>query len=485
MLFFAYDLDEYVDARDFYVPFETFVPGRIVRTFAELLDAIRRDDYEADKVARVRRPPFRPPRRWVDRPRHRPADPALGERPRPDHPDRAGPGRLRAVAAPAAPPPGGARHGPRRRARRQPGRHPRRPRGAPPGGPGGRPRPSPGARPARPARGRLAGDRRRATTWRPRGCSSSTTTSSRSTSSGRGRGPRSSRRGTPAGAFKKVGYSVLDKSFGMDEALASRVRIHSNYDVCLMPSRPPRRTTPRRSASRSTGSCRASGIPRTDVFFGEERLARPREAVRRPLRPAGGKRVILYAPTFRGDSVTDARATDDLDLDLLHDVARRRPRPARPAPPVHPVADDDRPRARRLRDRRVRPSRHQRADARQRRPRDRLLERDLRVRAARPADGLLRAGLRGVRARARLLLRLPDGRARADLRDDRQRWPSICAPGQFDLEPSSTGSGPPRSTSPTADRRARVTDELILPSMPGCDPEHSQDPGRAVPADQS
>ena len=30
--------------------------------------------------------------------------------------------------------------------------------------------------------------------------------------------------------------------------------------------------------------------------------------------------MILYAPTFRGDSVTDARATDDLDLDILHEA---------------------------------------------------------------------------------------------------------------------------------------------------------------------
>ncbi|HYH93721.1 MAG TPA: CDP-glycerol glycerophosphotransferase family protein [Candidatus Saccharimonadales bacterium] len=50
MLFFAYDLDEYVAERDFYVPFEEFVPGRIVRTFPELLDAIRRDDVQLDKV---------------------------------------------------------------------------------------------------------------------------------------------------------------------------------------------------------------------------------------------------------------------------------------------------------------------------------------------------------------------------------------------------------------------------------------------------
>jgi CDP-ribitol ribitolphosphotransferase len=50
MLFFAYDLDEYVVSRDFYVPFEEFVPGRIARTFEELLEALRRDDFEAEKV---------------------------------------------------------------------------------------------------------------------------------------------------------------------------------------------------------------------------------------------------------------------------------------------------------------------------------------------------------------------------------------------------------------------------------------------------
>jgi CDP-ribitol ribitolphosphotransferase / teichoic acid ribitol-phosphate polymerase len=51
MLFFAYDLEDYVATRDFYVPFESFVPGRIVRTFPEMLDAIRNDDYQAEKVA--------------------------------------------------------------------------------------------------------------------------------------------------------------------------------------------------------------------------------------------------------------------------------------------------------------------------------------------------------------------------------------------------------------------------------------------------
>jgi CDP-ribitol ribitolphosphotransferase len=50
MLFYAYDLEEYIASRDFYEPFESFVPGRIVRTFDELLDAIRREDYQLEKV---------------------------------------------------------------------------------------------------------------------------------------------------------------------------------------------------------------------------------------------------------------------------------------------------------------------------------------------------------------------------------------------------------------------------------------------------
>ena len=51
MLFFAFDLEEYIASRDFYEPFTSFAPGKIVRTFPELLDALRRGDFEHEKVA--------------------------------------------------------------------------------------------------------------------------------------------------------------------------------------------------------------------------------------------------------------------------------------------------------------------------------------------------------------------------------------------------------------------------------------------------
>lgn len=54
MLFYAYDLEAYVASRDFYVDYVDFVPGRIVRTFAELLDAIRREDYDVARLKAFR-----------------------------------------------------------------------------------------------------------------------------------------------------------------------------------------------------------------------------------------------------------------------------------------------------------------------------------------------------------------------------------------------------------------------------------------------
>lgn len=54
MLFFAPDLEEYVASRDFYVDYTSFVPGRIVRTFDALLDAIRREDHGAERLAAFR-----------------------------------------------------------------------------------------------------------------------------------------------------------------------------------------------------------------------------------------------------------------------------------------------------------------------------------------------------------------------------------------------------------------------------------------------
>ena len=50
MLFYAYDLQEYIATRDFYSDYEKFVPGKIVTTQNELLMAIKEQDFEQEKV---------------------------------------------------------------------------------------------------------------------------------------------------------------------------------------------------------------------------------------------------------------------------------------------------------------------------------------------------------------------------------------------------------------------------------------------------
>lgn len=123
-----------------------------------------------------------------------------------------------------------------------------------------------------------------------------------------------------SGAFKRIGYGVLDKTFGADESLVSLVAIHSNYDICLMASKT--------AAVHYAESFRQPlerfvtdiGMPRTDVLFGDEKIASIKAAVRTRYALPERKRVILYAPTFRGESVLRATSPRDLDLHALHRV---------------------------------------------------------------------------------------------------------------------------------------------------------------------
>lgn len=120
-----------------------------------------------------------------------------------------------------------------------------------------------------------------------------------------------------SGAFKRFGHSVRDASFGADAALTDRVRIHANYDVCLVGS-----------AEAATHYADAFGlpldrfrwdlgIPRTDAFFDADARSAAGQRVHDRYDIPAGRRIVLWAPTFRGDRVTDARDAEALDLGAL------------------------------------------------------------------------------------------------------------------------------------------------------------------------
>lgn len=121
-----------------------------------------------------------------------------------------------------------------------------------------------------------------------------------------------------SGAFKKFGHSLAGASFGADAELMARVRIHANYDLCLVGSSEAAVHYAEAFGLPLDRFVTRLGIPRTDLFFGDP-AREAAEDVRRRYR-LDDRRVVLYAPTFRGDRVTDARDAGHLDLHVLRDV---------------------------------------------------------------------------------------------------------------------------------------------------------------------
>lgn len=50
MVFYAYDLDDYIDERNFYYEYTEFAPGKIVKTVEELVNVINNSDYNIDRL---------------------------------------------------------------------------------------------------------------------------------------------------------------------------------------------------------------------------------------------------------------------------------------------------------------------------------------------------------------------------------------------------------------------------------------------------
>ena len=119
------------------------------------------------------------------------------------------------------------------------------------------------------------------------------------------------------GAFKKFGRSVAEKRFGASADYMDTHPFHSHYTLVTVSS--PDVMWAYEEAMeypRETGVVQPTGVSRTDVFFDPVFLKTAKETLYRVVPQAKGKRVLLYAPTFRGE-IMDAYAPDVLDLEAL------------------------------------------------------------------------------------------------------------------------------------------------------------------------
>ncbi|MBQ6315208.1 MAG: CDP-glycerol glycerophosphotransferase family protein [Mogibacterium sp.] len=117
------------------------------------------------------------------------------------------------------------------------------------------------------------------------------------------------------GMFKKVGYSTVDNShFGKSAKDREEYDQYRNYTYVTVAGEEQIWTFEDAfRISRDTGTYKAIGIARTDVFFDEEYYKEELEKLYEAFPQTRGKKLVLYAPTFRG-AVAKAKAPDQLDI---------------------------------------------------------------------------------------------------------------------------------------------------------------------------
>lgn len=104
-----------------------------------------------------------------------------------------------------------------------------------------------------------------------------------------------------AGALKKFGFSTVGKSFGPSKEYLKHVSIHSNYTKVFVSSS---EIIPYFSEAFNMPKeqIHPLGVPRTDYFFAEDMIEELRSRLYETYPNLANKKILLYAPTFRGKS---------------------------------------------------------------------------------------------------------------------------------------------------------------------------------------
>lgn len=116
------------------------------------------------------------------------------------------------------------------------------------------------------------------------------------------------------GAFKKFGFSTADLLFGGTREELEKYPYYKNYN-CVTVSSPEVIWAYEEAMNlpKDSGIVRSFGISRTDVFFREDFCEKAKRRVREACPWIGNRKIILYAPTFRGQT-NRAQAPDALDI---------------------------------------------------------------------------------------------------------------------------------------------------------------------------
>lgn len=121
------------------------------------------------------------------------------------------------------------------------------------------------------------------------------------------------------GAFKKWGFSVADHSFGDDKKELLMYSGHRNYSLVPVSGEAVCWAYEEAFGLQDKGGIvKPLGVSRTDVYFDKQRKEQAEFKLSQLSLPVKSRKIILYAPTFRGD-IRNAKAPDRLDLNAFYD----------------------------------------------------------------------------------------------------------------------------------------------------------------------
>jgi len=119
------------------------------------------------------------------------------------------------------------------------------------------------------------------------------------------------------GAFKKWGISTAELKFGGDLASLKRHPFYKNLDLVTVSSPEVIWAYKEAMDLEETDTVQPLGVSRTDIFFNQDFLAGARAEIEALVPQAQGKKIILYAPTFRG-RVKSAKTPARLDVGAFY-----------------------------------------------------------------------------------------------------------------------------------------------------------------------
>jgi teichoic acid ribitol-phosphate primase len=122
-----------------------------------------------------------------------------------------------------------------------------------------------------------------------------------------------------AGAFKKFGYSTIDKTFGPDKSYLKVVPVHSNYTHVYVSS-PNMVKHYAEAFNMSPEKVYPLGIPRTDMFSNKDEKKKIIEKITHDNQALDtSKVIILFAPTYRA---ANKQKESEIDfVEILADIS--------------------------------------------------------------------------------------------------------------------------------------------------------------------